>query len=155
MAYAYNDCFSGVRCGDAASRNLTVVTKLISYINANLAKKISLETLAKEVNYSEYYICHLFKQATNRTITSYILEKRIERATSLLRRSVPINKAAEQAGFSTYSHFYKMFKKQITYLMSRSSGRPHLLHPPSMNSVCPVIPLASSEARKHTPLATS
>lgn len=112
MAYAYNDCFSGLCCGDAASRRLSVVTKLINYINANLEQKLTLETLAREVNYNEQYICHLFKQATSRTITSYIQQKRIERAAGLLKRSVPAAKAAEQAGFCNYSYFYKLFKKQ-------------------------------------------
>ncbi len=113
MAYAYNDCFSGVHCDNAASRNMNVVTQMINYINAHLSEKFSLEMLAKTVNYSECYICHLFKQATNRTISSYIQEKRIEMAAGLLKKSVSINKAAEQAGFNNYSHFYKTFKKQI------------------------------------------
>lgn len=113
MAYAHNDCFSDVCCDETVSRNLNVVTQIINYINAHLSEKFSLQTLAREVNYSECYICHLFKQVTHRQITSYIQEKRIEMATGLLKRGVPVNKAAEQSGFNNYSHFYKTFKKRI------------------------------------------
>ncbi len=113
MAYAYGDCFSGYRCDDTVSRGLAVVTQIIHYINGHLAEKFSLQTLAKEINYSECYLCHLFKQATNKTISSYIQQKRIEMATGLLMRSMPIKKVAEQSGFSNYSHFYKTFKQQM------------------------------------------
>lgn len=113
MAYAYGDCFSGIRCDSSASRGLTIVTQIINYINEHLAEKISLSTLAKEINYSECYLCHLFKEATNKTISSYIQEKRIDMATGLLKRSVSIKKVAEQSGFGNYSHFYKTFKRHI------------------------------------------
>lgn len=113
MAYAYGDCFSGVHCDSSASRGLTIVTQIINYINGHLSERISLQTLAKEINYSECYLCHLFKEATNKTISSYIQEKRIEMATGLLIRPVPIKKVAEQSGFSNYSHFYKTFKRQM------------------------------------------
>ena len=113
LAYAYNDCFSGIRCNDDTSRSLTVVTRLINYVNAHLVEKISLSDLAKEVNYSESYICHLFKEATGFTLTGYIQEKRIEKAASLLGNAVPISKVSEQAGFNNYRHFYKTFKKQM------------------------------------------
>ncbi len=113
MAYAHNDCFSGVHCDGAASRSLNVVTQMINYINAHLNERFSLSTLAQRVNYSESYICHLFKQATNRTISSYVQEKRIEMAAGLLKKGVPINRAAEQVGFNNYSHFYKTFKRQM------------------------------------------
>lgn len=113
MAYAYSDCFMGVHCSLGISRDLTVITRIINYINEHLSDKFSLAALAREINYSESYICHLFKAATNRTISNYIQEKRIEVATGLLTRSIPINKVAEQAGFPNYSHFYKTFKRNM------------------------------------------
>jgi AraC-like DNA-binding protein len=113
MAYAYSDFFSGVHCDNSVSHSLTVVTEILHYINAHLADKFSLQTLAREINYSECYICHLFKQATGKNISSYIQEKRIETAAGLLSRPMPINKVAEMAGFNNYSHFYKNFKKQM------------------------------------------
>lgn len=113
MAYAYSDCYSGTHCANTASRDLTVVTRIINYINGHLTEKFSLQKLANEINYSECYICHLFKSATNKAISSYIQEKRIEIATGLLMRSIPIHKVAEQSGFQNYSHFYKTFKRQM------------------------------------------
>lgn len=113
MAYAYGDCFSGMLCDSSASRGLAIVTQIINYINGHLAEKVSLQTLAKEINYSECYLCHLFKVATNKTISNYIQEKRIDMAAGLLRHSLPIKKVAEQSGFGNYSHFYKTFKRQM------------------------------------------
>ncbi|OQB23742.1 MAG: Regulatory protein SoxS [Firmicutes bacterium ADurb.Bin182] len=113
MAYAYSDFFSGTRYDSAVSRSLPIVMQIIQYINTHLSEKFSLQTLAKEINYSGSYLCHLFKQATNKTISSYIQEKRIDMAAGLLSHSTPINKVAEMTGFHNYSHFYKKFKKQL------------------------------------------
>lgn len=127
MAYAYNDCFSGQRCDSTASQQLAIVTKLIHYINGNLTQRLKLEELAEEVNYSTYYICHLFKRLTNRSISSYILEKRVERVTGLLSSGMAAQKAAETAGFNNYSHFYRSFCRIMgcspTEYMARREGR--------------------------------
>ena len=109
MAYAYNDCYSGERSDEAHSQQLAIVTKLIHCINAHLTQKLTLEDLAEEVNYSTYYICHLFQRVTGRSISSYILEKRVEKVTGLLAAGTPAQKSAELAGFNNYSHFYRSF----------------------------------------------
>ena len=93
------------------SNHLSIIAELIRYINEHLNEKLTLEQLAQQVNYSESYICHLFKKLTNKTLVSYIQEKRIEQAAILIRQGVPVNQAAERVGFNNYSYFYKSFKK--------------------------------------------
>jgi len=113
LAYAYNDCFSGQESGSTASQQLAIVTKLLHYIDGHLAEKLALEDMAEAVNYSTYYICHVFKGMTGRSISSYILEKRIEKVAGLLDSGVAVQKAAEAAGFNNYSHFYRSFCRII------------------------------------------
>ncbi len=113
LAYAYTDCFTGAHSSESVSRDLTVVTRIINYINTHLTEQFSLQMLASEINYSESYICHLFKAATGKTISHYSQEKRIELAAGLLERPIPITQVAEQAGFRNYSHFYKTFLRQM------------------------------------------
>ncbi len=109
LAYAYRDCAPEAARDSAANQQLEIVTRLIHYINRHLAERLPLERLAEEVNYSTYYICHIFKAMTNRSISSYILEKRVERVTGLLRGGMTAHKAAEAVGFNSYSHFYRTF----------------------------------------------
>ena len=111
LAYAYNDCVTGRYSSGAASQQLLIVTKLIHYIDRHLSERLSLETLAEEVNYSTYYISHIFKNMTHRSISNYILEKRVEKVTALLRSGMGAHKAAESAGFNSYSHFYRSFRR--------------------------------------------
>lgn len=90
---------------------MAIISQLLRYINRNLSNDFTLAELAAEVNYSEYYICRLFKKMTGKTLTTYIQEKRIHEAACLLRSYDSINQAAEQVGFNNYSYFYKTFKK--------------------------------------------
>ena len=110
-SYLYSDCFDGIYHNDKDSRHVALVASLVEYINQHLADDLSLETLAQHVNYSEYYICRIFKNITNYTLTNYIIEKRISQAKHYLKSNMPITRAAELSGFNNYSYFYKTFKK--------------------------------------------
>ena len=112
-SYLYSDCFDGIYHNDKDSRHVSLVASLVEYINQHLADDLSLETLAQQVNYSEYYICRIFKKVTNYTLNNYIIEKRISQAVNYLKSDIPITRAAEMAGFNNYSYFYKTFKKYM------------------------------------------
>ena len=72
-SYLYSDCFDGIYHDDKDSRHVSLVAALVEYINQHLADDLSLETLAQQVNYSEYYICRIFKKVTNYTLNNYII----------------------------------------------------------------------------------
>lgn len=112
-SYLYSDCFDGIHNDDKDSRHVSLVASLVEYINNHLADDLSLNILAQHVNYSEYYICRIFKSVTNYTLNNYIIEKRISQATNYLKSDIPIARAAEMAGFNNYSYFYKTFKKYM------------------------------------------
>lgn len=111
MALLYADCYDGNHVDSLASRHEAVVAQLLDYIRENLAGDLSLATLAKVVNYNEYYICKIFKGVTHYTLNNYITEKRIDRAMSNLAAGVSPKAACELSGFYNYSNFYKSFRK--------------------------------------------
>ena len=111
LAYVYNDCYDGAHSESTYSRHVATIARLVEFIDRHLAEDLSLARLASEVNYSECYICRIFKKVTNKTLNYYIIEKRIEKATYYLKSALPINQIAQLAGFNNYSHFYKIFKK--------------------------------------------
>ncbi len=110
-AYLFNDCYDGIHFDNADSRHISAISELVNYINDHLNEDLSLNKLARKINYSEYYMCRIFKKVTNSTLTNYIVEKRIEQACRLLNSGIPVNKIAEKAGFHNYSYFYKTFKR--------------------------------------------
>lgn len=112
-SYLFSDCYDGIHFDNTESRHISMIADLVEFINNHLQEDLSLERLAEEVNYSEYYICRVFKKVTKYTLTNYIIEKRVEKASHYLKGELPINKVAEKVGFNNYSYFYKTFKKYM------------------------------------------
>ncbi len=111
LSYIYSDCFTEAHHSGTDSNHLSIVAQLISYISEHLSEEFSLEVLSQQVNYSQAYVCRLFKQLTGKTLTSYVQEKRIAQAAFLLQSGASSYEAAERVGFNNYSYFYKTFKK--------------------------------------------
>lgn len=110
-SYLYSDCFTGIYHDTKESRHIALVAALIDYINTHLSEELSLDILARHVNYSPYYISRIFKNITSYTLTNYIIEKRISLAKQYITSNMSISQAAEAAGFHNYSYFYKTFCK--------------------------------------------
>ena len=90
--------------------------EVIRYISAHLEEDLSVDALAKQFYLSRYYLMHRFKDVTGYTLHQYISQKRLLLAGELIRRGVPVMKAAEQAGYTEYSTFLRAF--QSTFHMS-------------------------------------
>lgn len=87
------------------------VDALIRFIEEHLEQSIGLLELAAIAGYSPQHFTRLFKQAFGRSPHQYVLERRIERAKSLLRdRGLSITSVALQCGFASQAHFNTAFK---------------------------------------------
>ena len=88
------------------------VVRCMDYINQHLHDKLSMETLAENVQLSETYLSRLFKKETGQSVSEYIRDKRIEEAQALLRYSEksPVEIATD-LGFSSHSYFISIFKR--------------------------------------------
>ncbi|MFD0590946.1 helix-turn-helix domain-containing protein [Paenibacillus sp. GCM10027627] len=74
--------------------------------------EITLDQLAKRVNFSPNYLSSLFKKEVGLTISEYIQQKRIEEAKKLLTMTgYPITDIAAWLSFHDQSYFNKVFKK--------------------------------------------
>ncbi len=91
----------------------TVVAELCAYIKENLAEDLSYAALQKQLFISRYQLSEVFRRQLGMTLTEYIIHKRLMKVISLVRSGEGIEYAAYCAGFHTYSHFYKEFKKRF------------------------------------------
>ena len=83
-----------------------------AYIEAHLDEELTLETLAREVGYSEYHLSRKFKEETGDHIRDYIKYARVERAKLLLATSdLSIKEIAEHLRFCAPSHFARTFRE--------------------------------------------
>lgn len=98
---------------DFGSIRLSKVTELIDkYIHENYKYDISMQDLARTMNYSEAYFCKLFKQCFNKNFTSYLTEFRVEEAKKLLKEpTVNVKEIGKAVGYGDSNYFAKVFKR--------------------------------------------
>jgi AraC-like DNA-binding protein len=87
------------------------IGEVIGYINENLCKDMSIESLASRFYMSKYHLMHKFKSQTGYTIHSYILQKRLIMANGLIKSGKSMTDACNECGFGDYSSFVRAFKK--------------------------------------------
>jgi AraC-like DNA-binding protein len=84
------------------------------YIETHLADPLNLEKIADIACLSPYHFCRSFKQATGVTPHRYVVQRRLERAKSLMRRTDrPLGLIAQDAGFTDQSHLTAVFRREI------------------------------------------
>lgn len=74
--------------------------------------RVALRAVARDVRMSYFHFSRAFKQSMGMTATSYIAERRIERAKKMLEETeLPISEIALRSGFSSQSHFTTAFRR--------------------------------------------
>lgn len=99
-------------CENADGSYSGVVDEICRYVTMNIHKDISREAVAAVVHLNPDYVARLFKKETGLTLNSYIVKKRIKLATQLLAYTeVPVGDISVSLGYSSFSHFTKIFKE--------------------------------------------
>lgn len=92
------------------------VVLCIDHIYNHLHETIRAEDLAAQAGLNRSYLSTLFKKETGRSISSYILSKRMEAAQNMLRFSdYSYAEIAATLAFSSQSHFIRVFRTQTGY----------------------------------------
>jgi len=99
-----------------------ILRRVLERIEAELDTDLTLSVLAAECGYSRAHFSRLFTAATGQTPHRYVLERRLERAKSLLeRRTLSLLEIAFACGFSSHAHFSTAFRSR--YGLSPSACR--------------------------------
>jgi AraC family transcriptional regulator len=99
--------------GGMAPHKLRKALALIEHhISDEEEGRVALRAVARDVSMSYFHFSRAFKQAMGMTATSYIAERRIERAKKMLEETeLPISEIALRSGFSSQSHFTTAFRR--------------------------------------------
>lgn len=89
------------------------IQSVLSYINENLSEDLSVDALADRIYMSRYHFMRLFKSNTGYTVHDYIRQKRLIKASQLIRSGWTVTKAATECGFKDYSTFNRAFKEMF------------------------------------------
>lgn len=91
-----------------------IVQKAILIIDSDISAEISLNSLAQKLGISAGYLATIFKKETEKTVSEYIKDKRIEHAMYLLSTThLQIQTVALHCGIMDVQYFSKIFKKKI------------------------------------------
>lgn len=88
--------------------------RALTYIHDNLNQALSLESIAAEVELSQYYFSSLFKQSMGISPWQYVIQQRVDRAKLLLKTTdLSISNTALLSGFANQNHLNKHFYKLV------------------------------------------
>lgn len=92
-------------------RKTLMIDDVFVYIRQNLANDLSLAKLESVFFVSKEHLCRRFHQETGVSIHQYILDARLSKSQSLIRKGLSVSEIYKQCGFKSYNHFFKAFKK--------------------------------------------
>ncbi|WNR46266.1 AraC family transcriptional regulator [Paenibacillus roseipurpureus] len=98
--------------GDPARRTLNrVMLEIAARIRQDPGRHYRIHELAEAAHLSPRYFSLKFKDTMGQTIESYLIDKRIERATYLLKLGMNVSEVAEALGYRSIYFFSRQFKK--------------------------------------------
>lgn len=89
------------------------INQVISYINKNITRDLSLDKLSDRFLISKFYLCKQFKTYTGMSVYQYIMKKRLLLSLDMLRQGTPVTSACLKCGFNDYSNYLKAFKREF------------------------------------------
>lgn len=89
-----------------------IVNAIVSFINENYMKQVSLDKISKNMYLSTVYISKVFKEELGDSPINYLIKVRLSKARELLESgNLSVKAVAESVGYNDAYHFSKLFKK--------------------------------------------
>ena len=92
--------------------NDSMMDNIFAYINTHLSEKITLDSVANYFHISKSKISHMFQQQIGISFYQYIIQIRLLSAKIAITQGLSLTEACHRYGFSEYSSFYRLFKKE-------------------------------------------
>ncbi len=90
-----------------------LLDRVLQYVEENLTKKLTLAEVAHHFFVSESTISQLFRKKMGTSFYHCVTQKRLIEAKTLISQGLPLEQVGERVGFTDYSAFYKVFKKEF------------------------------------------
>ena len=98
---------------DAPGQRMGQVRENIErYIRSHYTTELSMQDVARAMNYSEAYFCKLFKQCFKVNFSAWLNEFRVEKAKEMLRDTrLSIREISLACGYTDANYFARVFKR--------------------------------------------
>ena len=91
------------------------VHEIETLLSQRVEDRLTLRGIAREVGFSAYHVCRLFRRVTGIKLHQYRLRLRIREAlTDVVESGRSLTEIALDAGFSSHSHFTDMFRHEFS-----------------------------------------
>ena len=108
----YRDYITRVHDLKISSAKSRQVQECMNYIQLHTREEISIQDIAAQFGYTEYYFSKKFKKETGMSMKEYIKQSRISHAKLLLKSTdEPIQTISENLQFCSQSYFAETFRK--------------------------------------------
>jgi AraC family transcriptional regulator len=85
--------------------------EVFNFIELNYDQNIGLKEVARAVGYSPAYLTDLVRKITGKTVNTWIIERRIKEASTLLSETnYSIKEIALKLGYQNISYFHRQFR---------------------------------------------
>lgn len=91
------------------------VKGMLAFVEENMDKDISLQTVAEKLFVNSSYLSRLFKQQIGQAFSDYVLERKMKLAMKGLADGMKVVDAAKLTGYRDVSYFIKVFRKYWGY----------------------------------------
>ena len=107
------DIADGAGEEELADRRMGQIRENIErYIREHYSTEISMQSVARAMNYSDAYFCKLFKQCFKVNFSAWLNEYRIDRAREMLQNTRLSDREVSTAcGYSDANYFARVFKR--------------------------------------------
>ncbi|MCM1057318.1 MAG: helix-turn-helix domain-containing protein [Firmicutes bacterium] len=113
MILEYTEAVERIR---RSAHDSPLAMQAANYIRSHLSETVTVEAIAKHLYLSRPYLSARFKAETGISLTDFILREKIEEAKRLLEVSdKSFTNISDYLGFSSQSHFSRVFKKYSGY----------------------------------------
>lgn len=111
---AFLDMFGRLESYNEESHQNKYIVQVKNIIKNNYMNKLTLDTVAEEVELSPNYLSRIFPMATGRTFSDYLLEVRLDAAKALLAGTdYRIKEISSSVGYPDQQYFARVFTKKI------------------------------------------
>lgn len=95
--------------------SISILLKAKRFMKEHYASPITLDMLSEHCGVNKHYLCRLFQKSEQSSPLSYLRDRRVEAAVTLLRTTdLPIQDVGKQCGFESPSYFGKVFREYMS-----------------------------------------
>lgn len=97
----------------ATAARETRVARVVRHLHHHYTEHIDLGTLAETFYVSRHHLAREFRRSTGTTVITYVNDLRVDQARRLLvETELPIAQIADEVGFTTVTHFNRVFRER-------------------------------------------